>query len=91
MANVQFADSVEAKIAAIQEIKAEEAKAEATQKIISIRAGALKKDAEAYKEVASSLGWSPQQLMDYQKTQAMISGKLAGATVQVPLSSPAPK
>ncbi len=91
IANVQLSPAIEQKIQSIEEIKAEEAKAAATEKIVGIRAGALKKDAEAYQEVAKQIGWTPQQLMEFQKTQAMIQGKLAGATVQVPLSSPAPK
>lgn len=91
IANVQLSPAIEQKIQSIEEIKAEEAKAAATEKIVGIRAGALKKDAEAYQEVAKQIGWNPQQLMEFQKTQAMIQGKLAGATVQVPLSAPAPK
>lgn len=86
IANVQFADSVEAKIASIQEINAEQAKAQATKKIIAIRAEALSADAQAYQGVAKSLGWNVNQLMDFQKTQAMISGKFGGS-VQIPLET----
>lgn len=89
LANIQFSDSVEEKIQSIELIRAEESKANATEKILSIRNGMLNKEVKGLQEVAKNNNISFDQLLDYQKTKVLMEQKFM-PQVTMPISSPKP-
>ena len=90
LANVQFSDAVEEKIQSIEFIRAEEAKATATDKILNIRNEMLNKEVKGLQEVAKANDISFNQLLDYQKTKVLMEGKVQ-AQITMPASTEAPK
>jgi len=84
LANVQFSKSVEERIQSIQNIKTEEAKAVATEKVLKIRNEILNKEIKGLKEIANENNVTFDQLLDYQKTRVLMEGR-----VQAQLTMPA--
>jgi len=93
IANVKLSEAIEQKIQAVEEIKAEEARSNATERILDLRNKVLSKEIAGYQKVAKDNDINFNQVMEFQRTKAMEQGKVS-ATIQVPISSqssPKPK
>jgi hypothetical protein len=86
LATIVFAKSVEEKIQSIQNIRTEEAKAIATEKVLKIRNEILNKEVKGLKDIATDNNISFDQLLDYQKTRVLMEGKV-NAQLTMPAAS----
>jgi hypothetical protein len=86
IANVQLSEAIEQKIQSVEEIKAEEARVNATSQILEMRNNMLNKEIAGYQVIAKANGINFDQVMEYQRTKAMSEGKI-GANIQIPASN----